>query len=260
MSSALTGNKIKDSYQALLKIGTNGSLDPTTPITISDGLGNDTPLQLSADKLLTYYSGSNIGLNLDFTNNAYQLGEITTNSQFIIDANNNYAQITFQSTEYLLLDATNGSYKFGNYNYLNGLQINENVYTFDLYINGKQYFNIQDSANRLSVGNDYRIEFNDGNSAMLSFVNSSPIGFKFDALNYQFLFGDWQGTNNNTYLDVDDNNNKITAWTGKIEFNIDIEWILNGAALQSNTAGGSSGEHLCITLNGTQYKIALLNP
>ena len=33
-----------------------------------------------------------------------------------------------------------------------------------------------------------------------------------------------------------------------------------GAALQSNTSGGNSGEHLCITLNGIPYKIALLQP
>lgn len=35
--------------------------------------------------------------------------------------------------------------------------------------------------------------------------------------------------------------------------------ILNGTALQSSTAGGSAGTHLCITLNNTLYKIALLN-
>jgi hypothetical protein len=33
-----------------------------------------------------------------------------------------------------------------------------------------------------------------------------------------------------------------------------------GAGLQAPTAGGSAGTHLVITLNGTQYKIALLNP
>ena len=36
--------------------------------------------------------------------------------------------------------------------------------------------------------------------------------------------------------------------------------ILSGALLQSGTAGGSSGQHLVITLNGTQYKIDLKNP
>lgn len=96
MSSALTGNKIKDSYQALLKIGTNGSLDPTTPITISDGLGNDTPLQLASDKLLTNYSGNNIGLNLDFANSIFQFGDYTgsVNPTYLhIDVNNSIAKL-----------------------------------------------------------------------------------------------------------------------------------------------------------------------
>jgi hypothetical protein len=75
MASALTGNKIKDSYQALLKMGTNGSLDPATLITISDGLGNDTPLQLAGDKLATNYLGDEKGLKLDFVNNQYQFGD-----------------------------------------------------------------------------------------------------------------------------------------------------------------------------------------
>jgi hypothetical protein len=36
--------------------------------------------------------------------------------------------------------------------------------------------------------------------------------------------------------------------------------VLTGAALQSATSGGNSGQHLVITLNGNVYKIALLNP
>lgn len=98
MSSALTGNKIKDSYQALLKIGTNGSLDPTTAIAISDGLGNDTPLQLAANKLLTNYGGNDIGLKLDFANDLYQFGDFNgvTNNAFI-NIDNNIGQIYIQS-------------------------------------------------------------------------------------------------------------------------------------------------------------------
>jgi len=46
--------------------------------------------------------------------------------------------------------------------------------------------------------------------------------------------------------------NTITFQTGALNF--------NGAGLQSNSSGGNSGEHLVITLNGTQYKIALQNP
>jgi hypothetical protein len=83
MSSALTGNKIKDSYQALLKMGTNGSLDPNTLITISDGLGNDTPLQLSGDKLATNYLGNTQGLFMDFVNDDYQFGDINGNTAYL---------------------------------------------------------------------------------------------------------------------------------------------------------------------------------
>ena len=36
--------------------------------------------------------------------------------------------------------------------------------------------------------------------------------------------------------------------------------VFNDPALQSNTSGGSSGEHLVITLNGVQYKIKLELP
>jgi hypothetical protein len=35
--------------------------------------------------------------------------------------------------------------------------------------------------------------------------------------------------------------------------------IFTGAALQSNTSGGNSGEHLVIVLNDVKYKIALQN-
>jgi hypothetical protein len=36
--------------------------------------------------------------------------------------------------------------------------------------------------------------------------------------------------------------------------------ILNGTALTSGTAGAHGGQHLCLTINGTLYKIALLAP
>jgi len=53
------------------------------------------------------------------------------------------------------------------------------------------------------------------------------------------------GTNSNIELNPE-------STTGGIVF--------TGNALQSNSAGGNSGEHLVITLNGIKYKIALLQP
>jgi hypothetical protein len=36
--------------------------------------------------------------------------------------------------------------------------------------------------------------------------------------------------------------------------------VLNGNTLLSGSAGGHFGQHLALTINGTVYKIALLNP
>lgn len=98
MSSALTGNKIKDSYQALLKIGTNGSLDPVTAITISDGLGNDTPLQLAGNRMST--TGS--GLEMDFGSKLFWFGDYTgsVNSTFLfVDVNSGFAKVQTTNRE-----------------------------------------------------------------------------------------------------------------------------------------------------------------
>ena len=58
------------------------------------------------------------------------------------------------------------------------------------------------------------------------------------------------------------NNTNISA-DGDITINCmgaSSDLVFTGANIQSNTSGGSSGEHLIIFLNGTQYKIALQNP
>ena len=74
---------------------------------------------------------------------------------------------------------------------------------------------------------------------------------------------------------LDMNNNSIVSSTGDITLNASASsgtgninlttkstggLIFTGTALQSNTSGGNSGEHLVITLNGVPYKIALQNP
>lgn len=62
----------------------------------------------------------------------------------------------------------------------------------------------------------------------------------------------------NTNVNLTGSNN---TYTGTTSTNIQTpSLVLTGAALQSGTSGGSAGTHLVITLNGTVYKIALLNP
>jgi len=78
--SALTGTQIKNTYQSLLKLINNGSLQTSTPIIVSDGLGNPTPLQLSETRISTQYSALNNGLSLDFIGNTFSIGDYDFNS------------------------------------------------------------------------------------------------------------------------------------------------------------------------------------
>lgn len=73
--ATLTGTQIKNTYQSLLKINTNGSLDPSTAVTISDGLGNATPLQLAGNRLNTTNSGTERGIDLNFATSSYRFGD-----------------------------------------------------------------------------------------------------------------------------------------------------------------------------------------
>lgn len=50
MSTSLFGLKPKDTYQALIKVGNNTSLDGTSKV-LSDGLGNDLPIQASTSEI-----------------------------------------------------------------------------------------------------------------------------------------------------------------------------------------------------------------
>ena len=57
--------------------------------------------------------------------------------------------------------------------------------------------------------------------------------------------GDVQGQYNGTSIGADDLNNTLTA---------------KGNNITTTSAGGNAGKHLKININGTNYKIALLNP
>lgn len=82
--------------------------------------------------------------------------------------------------------------------------------------------------------------------------------------------GDYAGVSNNTHIEISDPDEYILL-LANVEVALGIgnvtkvslrgsEINFDGAALQSSSAGGNSGKHLNITLNGTSYKIPLLNP
>lgn len=121
MSSALTGNKIKDSYQALLKMGTNGSLDPITPIVISDGLGNDTPILLSGTQFKTQVvsAAKFYGFWADLSSNSHvAVGDYAgqyNGTQLYVNDYARLIQTQGGTSTGFKLDFTNSLYQFGDY-------------------------------------------------------------------------------------------------------------------------------------------------
>ena len=129
----------------------------------------------------------------------------------------------------------------------------------------REWARIQTKAENVSGGNQ------DGTLSIFTSVN----GTISEVANYNGAQNE-----NNTFRPFDLNNNDIRTSTGNILLtgtlssgagSIELKTkdatpgagtglILTGNTLQSGSAGGNSGQHLCITLNGNVYKIALLNP
>lgn len=59
---------------------------------------------------------------------------------------------------------------------------------------------------------------------------------------------------------IESNNDLIITSSGNLTLNCPSVFDLSGAGLISATAGGNSGNHLVLTINGTPYKIKLENP
>lgn len=203
MASALTGNKIKDSYQALLKMGTNGSLDPTTLITISDGLGNDTPLQLAGDKLATYYSGNINGLNIDLAGNGYGFGDfgggtaslaITTGEAELFGFDN--ARVSSSNKQSIINSGADQIIKTINNNFERGLKLDfaNNQYQFGDYNNINFYGQliITNGASELVSDNNNLGLFGPSLNTVLGYFPGSIYLNDIDANGNNYVFGsDW---------------------------------------------------------------------
>lgn len=89
------------------------------------------------------------------------------------------------------------------------------------------------------------------------------IGLKINNEFLQYYIGDGDNINNGTSIKLDDNTSggQTIEMTCNNQFTLNTENIqLNGTNLIDGTAGGNSGDHLIIEINGNTYKIALLNP
>lgn len=246
-----------------------------------------------AETVITYYNGFANGLNFDYGSDVYTFGDFTgtTNAtHFIID--NGSEEITTFSQGFskgLYLNFANDVYNFGDSsNVTNGTYIMvdnsaQEIKTYDsgsqiglkldfannqyflgnneLFINaaaGELYFSyvgkgleILDFGRRCYLGdvvgafNNTSIYVNDIGQEIITTHNGINRGLLFDFANLKYSLGDCTLIGNGYAITLDDG-------VGELRF--------DGANLQSNTAGGNSGEHLVIWLNGSNYKIKLENP
>jgi hypothetical protein len=130
---------------------------------------------------------------------------------------------------------------------------------------------------KVETGGTYEVQLGDyTNQSASTFLRiNSPVntiqagfsgtdnGFMCDFTTRKFSFGDYAGIFNGSKLEIDDNNSVIKLINNQSSGYTEIACNIlrfQGANLESASAGGNSGQHLVIELNGVQYKIRLENP
>lgn len=231
--------------------------------------GSISNLYVEYNKMYSQFNNGNYGLNLDDTTGKFVLGDYGNDrkyNSFVVndDANTFYLTTSFNQANTdqdlfyisnatssirfvklgdfnnytngisLIVDDANNTIITNNYNGMNGIWVTPSFTIFgQANTTTKLYFSIDYGLNSLSL----RTTSDISTGIELSLGGNYKLGC--------FNLG-------TTWLEIDNNAESFTFNTQELFF--------TGAALQSNTSGGNSGEHLVITLNGTQYKIALQNP
>lgn len=105
---------------------------------------------------------------------------------------------------------------------------------------------LNNNGGAILLGNGgFGMTFDDGTPLISTLWNNYAIGLRLNFDTKEFALGDFNNINNGTYLSIDETNQRFN---------------FNGVGIISGSAGGNSGDHLEIFVNGTQYKINLLNP
>lgn len=243
-----------------------------------NNLINGTTLVVSdaTSNIYTKYNGFGQGISLDFFNNTYLFG-VFANTNLFLDVNNQYVTINVGGVQYLSLDKLNEIGAFWDYANGYGLEFSSINKTFNLKIATENVINadygptgnlyigrntaqiICETSNSFvrigdvaSIGNGTIFFVDDNNKTIASSIGGTDNGISINFVSSRYYFGDFNGINNNTHIFIQDGSQNIRFYTENLDF--------NGTALQSGTSGGNSGQHLVITLNGTQYKIKLENP
>jgi hypothetical protein len=141
------------------------------------GNSNNTALFVEdiTSKIRTSYTNTDYGIELDFANRNFTLGDYAGNfneTRFIVDDTNTIVKTTFQNNDIgLQLDFANNVYKFGDYTNVGG-----------------------SASNLLILGSEVAVET----------VLYGISGFKADGTLASAWLGDFNGNANNTFLILDD--------------------------------------------------------
>lgn len=207
----------------------------------------------------TRYQDNDNGLTIDFVNNLFNLSDNNHNGTGLY----NYSNVDTGITEISL--------GYGNI-------INDGI-------GYKYYYNTSSLENYLSIGdwsyliNNTQLIVDIKNQIIRTMYSGSDKGLFLNFNNAHYQLGD----TTNVYFDADNDNGFASIWSGGyLCFHADmsltqigdinttgngtnfgvfdsIQSLIGSANLLSATAGGSSGQHIKIQINGVNYKIALLN-
>jgi hypothetical protein len=227
-------------------------------------------LKLNGNFLITKFQNINYGLNLDYLNQRFALGDydIIGGKKTSIQVDDNTTKIYFTTgnstsnnvPDLLYAENTSSSIRvvklgdFGNFNNRISLIIDDgNVNIFTTNVDGIHGFQITSSC---FFGANNNVNFCglliDPTTQDVSFrtTGNAANGLFFNFNTGVFNFGD--RLVNDTRIIIDDPSERISFLTENLRF--------SGTAIQSNSSNGNSGNYLVIELNGTQYKINLEIP
>jgi len=238
--------------------------------------------------LKSVFSGFDRGLYFDYLNNLFFYGTASSGMHYVNNPNQEVSLLS-NSLIYALLDGVNNVGYFGgagarlnfdgnnnkcnigdgngNFNttYLEVDDLNQIIQTFKgntiglrLDFANNVYF-LGDFNGVSGTNSSFTIDNNNG--AIYTQGYATQDGILLDFSTNQYSFGDYNAIYNNTHIFIKDQIKVISLITNGGEISQTADLLrFTGTGLQSNTSGGNSGEHLVITLNGSQYKIKLENP
>lgn len=192
-------------------------------------------------------------------------------TKFVTDVSNQLIYSNFGVDNGIKLDNANFEFKFGDfeglfdggYIYINNavLQTKQGTTVYGIEISLLDEWNIFGDPYLLKSGGHLFIYNNvvTPYSTLNCSSDFAEFGFKvmYDsaALDFNAIVGDWTRSTA-PYIEIYYN----STGSNDVIFGNLSRLLFTNSGLLSGSAGGSSGDHLIIWVNGTQYKIALLNP